>query len=148
MPLPPLNATGDLPFGVHRCPVALVLERFGTGSVRRQNIGSRLQRVLTLLHGNDHVVRVLVFGSFVTAKVDPNDVDIFLVMDDAFDLSTVHGEARLLFEHGAAQSHFGASIFWVRRSTCYPTEDEMVAGWGSKRDGTHRGIVEIEKDAS
>ena len=88
------------------------------------------------------------FGSFVTTKPEPNDVDVFLVLEDGFDLSAVTGEARLLFDHAVAQSHFGASIFWLRRSACLPTEEEMVAGWGLKRDGMHRGVIEIERDAS
>ncbi len=30
-----------------------------------------------------------------------------------FDLSEVTGEARLIFDHAAAQAHFGASVFWL-----------------------------------
>ena len=38
-------------------------------------------------------------------------MDAFLLMDDAFDASELIGEARLLFDHPAAQAHFGASVF-------------------------------------
>ena len=89
--------------------------------------------------------RVIVFGSFVSDKEAPHDIDLFLVMEDSFDLSLVTGEAKLLFEHAVAQSHFGASIFWSRRASCFPSEEEMVAGWGLKRDGTVRGLVEVER---
>jgi len=91
-----------------------------------------------------HLKRFIVFGSFVTATPEPNDVDLFLVMDDTFDLSQVTGEARLVFDHPAAQAHFGASIFWLRRLAALPNEDEAVLGWQVKRDGTRRGIVEVE----
>jgi hypothetical protein len=84
-----------------------------------------------------------VFGSFVTAKVEPNDVDVFLVMQDSFDLDQVAGEARLVFDHSVAQAHFGASVFWLRRLAALPSEDESCLGWQLKRDGTRRGIVEI-----
>jgi predicted nucleotidyltransferase len=146
--LPPLDGSGDLPSGVHRCSLAVAIDRFGNNSARRRIVGLRLERILVLLAGCSHVVRVVVFGSFVTAKIEPNDIDVFLVMDDGFDVATVIGEARLLFDHAIAQSHFGASIFWLRQSACFPTEEEMIAGWGLKRDGTHRGIIEIERDAS
>lgn len=83
------------------------------------------------------------FDGLGIAKPEPNDVDIFLVMDDAFDVSSVAGEARLVFDHLVAQSHFGASVFWTRRASCFPSESEMISGWALKRDGTARGIVEI-----
>jgi uncharacterized protein DUF6932 len=56
----------------------------------------------------------VVFGSFVTSKSAPNDVDIFLVMADTFDASRLSGDAALLFDHAVAQAHFGASMFWLR----------------------------------
>jgi hypothetical protein len=89
------------------------------------------------------VRRFIVFGSFVTAKSDPNDVDIFLLMDDGFDLTQIAGEASLLFDHPAAQAHFGASVSWLRQLAAWPSEEEAVQGWGRKRDGGLRGIVEI-----
>jgi predicted nucleotidyltransferase len=105
----------------------------------------RLRRVYELAVATRHVKRFIVFGSFVTGKPEPNDVDVFLVMDDAFDLSQVTGEARLVFDHPAAQAYFGASIFWLRRLAALPTEEEAVLSWQLKRDGTRRGIVEVEE---
>jgi len=35
-----------------------------------------------------HLARFVVFGSFVTDKAAANDVDVFLIMDDAFDGNT------------------------------------------------------------
>jgi hypothetical protein len=40
----------------------------------------------------------VIFGSFVTAKPFPNDVDIFLLVEDTFDMSQLTGEAQLLFD--------------------------------------------------
>ena len=148
MPLPSFNATGDLPPGVHRYPVGEILERFGTANAQRRLVGLRLERVLVLLAECGYVSRAIIFGSFISDKAEPNDLDLFLLMDDSFDLSAVAGEAKLLFDHATAQSHFGASVFWVRRMSCFPSEEEMIAGWALKRDGTSRGLIEIERDAS
>lgn len=148
MALPAPNADGDLPSGVHACSLREVLDRFGSSTARRRLMGMRLKRVLDLVADTGQAARVVVFGSFVSEKPEPNDVDVFLVMDDAFDLDAVTGESRLVFEHGAAQAHFGASVFWVRRSACFPSEAEMVSGWGLKRDGNIRGIVEVTKEAT
>jgi len=103
----------------------------------------RLKRVYDLASATGQMKRFIVFGSFLTAKPEPNDIDVFLVMHDTFDLSQVTGEARLIFDHPAAQAHFGASIFWLRQLAALPNEEEAVLGWQLKRDGTRRGIVEV-----
>jgi hypothetical protein len=85
----------------------------------------------------------VVFGSFVTAKPLPNDVDVFLLMEDPFDVSQLTGEARLLFEHAVAQTRFGASVFWLRRLALLDDEQTALSHWQITREGYHRGIVEI-----
>jgi hypothetical protein len=89
------------------------------------------------------LARFVVFGSFVTGKLEPNDVDIFMIMDDNFDVSRLSHESRLLFDHTAAQTHFGCSLFWVRRLAALAGEQAALEDWQIKRDGTKRGIVEI-----
>jgi len=85
----------------------------------------------------------VVFGSFITDKPEPNDIDVFLVMGDAFNADELQGEAALLFDHAAADSHFGASVFWVRRLAALGGEQATVEYWQVKRGGGQRGIVEI-----
>ena len=145
MPLPPITETGDLPQGVHRASLHEILDRFGEGTVQRKLVGMRLSRVYELAATTGQLKRFIVFGSFVSSKAEPNDVDVFLIMDDTFDLSQVTGEASLVFDHSAAQAHFGASIFWLRRLAALPTEEVAILGWQVKRDGTRRGVVEIEE---
>ena len=70
-------------------------------------------------------------------------MDVFLLMEDGFDTGQLTGESRILFDHGAAQAHFGASVFWLRRVAALGGEEQTVAGWQTKRDGTRRGIIEI-----
>jgi hypothetical protein len=132
-----------LPPGVHAASLTEVLSRFGSGSVERQTVARRLERVHAVTVSTKQVARFVVFGSFITAKPDPNDVDIFLLMEDAFDASQLSGEAELLFDHNAAQAHFGASVFWIRRVAAREGEQAAVEYWQVKRDGGQRGIVEI-----
>ena len=79
----------------------------------------------------------------MTAKPDPNDIDIFMVMDDAFNVGELEGESTILFDHLSAQSYFGASAFWVRRLAALGGEAAAVKHWQVKRDGNLRGIVEV-----
>jgi len=87
-----------------------------------------------------------VFGSFVTDKPEPNDVDVFLVMDDSFDGDTLQGESALVFDHTAADAHFGVSVFWVRRLAALGGEQSMVEYWQAKRGGGQRAIIEIVEE--
>ena len=89
------------------------------------------------------MVRFVIFGSFVTNKADPNDVDIFLLMADTFDAAHLTGDASLLFDHAAAQAHFGASVFWSRRLAAWPDEQTAIEFWQVKRGGGRKGIVEV-----
>ena len=125
-----------------------LLERFGAGTPQRRLVAIRLRRVYELAIATRSVHRAIVFGSFISTKAEPNDVDLFLVMEDTFDLYGISGEGRVVFEHPAAQAHFGASVFWLRRAACFPSEDELVTGWALKRDGTNRGIVELVMEAT
>ena len=108
----------------------------------------RLERIYRAAQATGHLARFVVFGSLVTGKPEPQDVDLFLVMADAFDASELTGDMRLLFDHGAAQAHFGASVFWVRRRATWPDERAAVEFWQVKRGGGRRGIVEIIEETA
>jgi hypothetical protein len=73
----------------------------------------------------------------------PNDVDVFLLMEDTFDVALLTGEARLLFDHTVAQTRFGASVFWLRCLAVLDDEQSTLSHWQITREGSYRGIVEI-----
>ena len=148
MALPAFNEEGDLPPGVYRATMAEVLERFGQGSIRRRAASDRLNRLFQLVASTGYLAQFVVFGSFITAKADPRDVDVIVLMEDAFDLASVTGEAALVFQHMEADAHFGASVFWTRRSGAIGGEQAMVEYWQVRREGGSRGIVEIVGDES
>jgi hypothetical protein len=146
MPLPRLTDVGSLPFGLHWASLQETISRFGVGQPQRMAVGERLERIVRLASETGHLARFIVFGSFVTNKPDPNDVDVFLVMDDSFDGETLQGELAVLFDHAAADAHFGASIFWVRRLAALGGEQSMVEYWQITRGGGKRGIIEIVEE--
>ena len=143
MALPAFNEDGDLPAGVHGATLSEVLERFGQGSIQRCAVADRLNRLYQLAASTGQLARFIVFGSFVTAKAGPNDIDIILLMEDTFDLASVTGEAALVFQHMDAHARFGASVFWTRRSGAIGGEQAMIEYWQVRREGGQRGIVEI-----
>ena len=89
--------------------------------------------------------RFLIFGSFVTNKEQPGDVDIVLVMAEAFRVEEAPRESQTLFSHAEADARFGASVFWVRRGLLLDGEmASFVDFWQTRRDGVKRGIVEVQ----
>ena len=143
---PDFNDNGDLPPGIHQATLTEVIDHFGRGTLQRRIMARRLEYIHFLAAETGHLARFIIFGSFVTAKLDPGDVDIFLLMENTFDASRLSGETALIFDHIAAQDYEGASIFWVRRLAALGGEEATVEHWQLKRDGTMRGIVEVIKN--
>ncbi len=146
--LPKFNDDRDLPPGVHRATMSDVLERFGQGAIQRRAVADRLNRIHQLAASTGQLARFVVFGSFVTAKAEPNDVDVVLPMEETFDLASVTGEAALVFQHMEADAHFGASVFWTKRSGALGGEQTMIEYWQARREGGRRALVEIVGERS
>ena len=123
-----------------------MLRHFGTSTLQRRIVARRLERIYNLAQSTERVARFIVFGSFITAKPDPHDVDIFMLMEDTFDSRLVTGEAAIIFDHVAAQNAEGASVFWIRRMAAIGGEQTALEHWQIKRDKTKRGIVEVISD--
>ena len=149
MPLPPFDEQGDLPVGVHRSTLTEVMERFGSHTLQRQLVTARLKRIYELARQTDKLQRFVIFGSYVTAKPAPNDVDIILVMQDDLTEQNYDSEVFPMLDHLRAQRELGASLFAIRPSFIFgETVDDFIAHWQIKRDLTDHGIVEVIVEAS
>ncbi|CAN5836592.1 hypothetical protein BH20ACI4_BH20ACI4_31750 [soil metagenome] len=143
MTFPEFNENGDLPVGIYKATLAEVIEHFGKGSLQRQLVAGRLAKIYRLARSTDQLSRFIIYGSFVTDKENPNDIDIFLVMNDDFEKYNYQGDVRSIFEHLESHNDLGASIFWSRRKFILGNEKLFVEDWQIKRDKTRRGIVEV-----
>jgi hypothetical protein len=104
----------------------------------------RLQHIYHLARATCKLERLILFGSYITAKPDPNDVDIILIMRDDFDVQACDEESRQLFDHARAAEAFGRSVFWIRPALLVlETLEEFIAHWQITRDQTRLGIVEV-----
>lgn len=143
MTWPEFNESGDLPSGIYSANLSQIVTHFGQQTTKRRVLAQRLERLYWLVKATGHLRRFIIFGSFVTNKPEPGDIDIFILMENSFDAGQLTGETRLAFDHFAAQNYEGASVFWLRLLAVLDSEEETVAYWQIKRDGTFRGIVEI-----
>lgn len=143
MPLPEFNTDGDLPPGVYAVTLSEALARFGQGHAQRRVVAGRLTRIYQMAVATGRLVRFVVFGSFVTAKTQPRDVDIVLIMEDGFDVTDVPEDVAVLFRHEDADAQLGASVFWTTRSGAFGGEQAMVEYWQIRREGGLRGILDV-----
>ena len=144
MPLPNLNHEGELPVGIHPATIDEVVAQFGSGTEQRMIATEHLKRIYQLVKETGHLQQLLIFGSYITSKPKPNDVDVVIIFDDDFDMAACSEDVKKLLNHQQAATEFGASVFWIRPSLLFlETLDEFIAGWQVKRDGTRRGIIEV-----
>jgi hypothetical protein len=81
--IPDCNDDGYLPAGIHRTTLEEITARFGQESeIRRAQMESL--RWLVDLARRAGVQRIVVNGSFVTDKLEPNDVDCVLLIGADF----------------------------------------------------------------
>jgi hypothetical protein len=76
-----LGTNGTLPPGVHDASMLEVEAQFG-GSIRRRMLIAALRRLVQLARRCEFVFEIYIDGSFVTAKTEPNDIDIVLGIED------------------------------------------------------------------
>src|SRR5215208_4830754 len=112
--LPEFNKHGNLPEGIHHATEQEIFTRFATTSARRQWLGECLQEVLTTAKATGKLLRLILWGSFVTAKDAPGDLDLLLIMAADFDLTQVPDPLQLLFDYPQARIRFRADVFWTK----------------------------------
>ena len=87
--IPDLDGEGVLPVGVHECTLDEIDQRFGAFNVsdKRIELVKQLRRYCEQLKKVDIASFIVVDGSFVTAKPEPGDIDILLVLRADADLA-------------------------------------------------------------
>jgi len=106
MALPDLTTDGWLPPGLHAAPMAEVKARFGGGAARQRHL-ELLRQVVTAARSYETIKRVLLWGSFVSAKPEPNDLDYSLVVSVFHHTTVVAPEHRRFFVPFDARQFYG-----------------------------------------
>ena len=88
--------------------------------------------------------RAFVWGSFVTAKTSPRDLDILLIMSDDFEVEQMSASAQAVFDSTRAKLQFESDIFWARSSIGQEVLDLWLDTYQTSRGFRKRGIVELE----
>lgn len=88
--IPAFREDGYLPVGVYRASEAEITFRFGTSNKRRRRLALRMRRWVQLCR-NIGALRLLVDGSFVTRKSEPDDLDAVVLLPKDFDEQIMQG---------------------------------------------------------
>ena len=141
--IPPLRTDGYLPEGLHLASEAEVTFRFGSATPRRRRLTLRLRRWIDLAR-RVGARRLLIDGSFVTGKPEPNDIDAVILLPHDFQRqiesvvdAALELEAMVLTRH--PEEIFAAEDDddwrdWVEFFSCT-----------REPDGRRKGLVEIEQ---
>jgi hypothetical protein len=142
--LPELTSLGELPVGVHLAGWQEFQERFCKSSSRREWLASHLRTLLDLPSTNGKLRRAFIWGSFVTAKPAPNDLDILLIMEEDFEVEGLPTAARDVFDSVRAKLLFESDVFWARSSIGNAALNLWLDTYQISRTYRKRGIVELE----
>jgi hypothetical protein len=107
-------------------------------------LSGRLRTILKLAATGGRLRRVFVWGSFVTAKPAPRDLDILLIMNDDFEVDQMSAPAKAIFDCTRAKLLFESDIFWARASIGQEALDLWLQTYQTSRSFRKRGIVELE----
>jgi predicted nucleotidyltransferase len=144
MVLPELTAEGELPPGVHVADWQEFQSRFCVSSPRRKWLSGRFRTLVELAATSGKLRRVFVWGSFVTAKAAPKDIDILLIMGEDFEVERIAAQAQAVFDSVRAKLLFESDVFWARASIGDEVLDLWLDTYQISRSFRKRGIVELE----
>ena len=139
--IPAFRPDGYLPEGIHKCTEADLRPRFGSQNRRRRRLAVRIGNWLKLGKAV-HARRLLIDGSFVTAKEEPDDVHAVILLPSDFKRQVDQGiEAALELEQ----------MFLTRQpEEIFAAEDETDFGSWCEffsrtrgTDGRRKGLLEI-----
>ena len=84
------------------------------------------------------------WGSFVTARPDPRDLDILLSMNEDFEVERIVPPAREIFDSTRAKLRFESDVFWARASIGEEVLQTWLETYQTSRAFRKRSIVELE----
>jgi uncharacterized protein DUF6932 len=120
MPIPPLDSSGVLPVGLHDCTLTEIKSRFGSfeGSDRRPHLFAKFESFVAEARSSQIVRSLIIDGSFVTAKLAPNDIDLIVVVVRDHDLTMdLRPVAYNIVSKIRVRNRFGFDIITVREET-------------------------------
>jgi len=142
--IPEFTEQGFLPPGIHQATRDEFKERFTLfqRSDRRLRLFEQLNQLLDQAAQAGIVKRMLIAGSFVTAKAEPNDFDCIVVLDPSIVGRSLRPFEYNLVSRKMARRLFGGDVMPALDDS--PALQQYLQFFQTARDGQVIGIVEIQ----
>jgi len=118
--------------------------QYGANTPRRQFLFSQARTVISLLHATGQLKRVFGYGSFVSEKPNPNDIDFFVVMEAGFTTAHLKGKMAEVFQNETCRIRYGVDLFWVTEAIGEAYSEDMLDVFSRDRQQNSQPIVEIK----
>ena len=146
MPIPELDIDGHLPPGLHDCDLDEIGFRFGVDHLgsRRSDLFSKLVEFVGELRSTTFAsAQLLIDGSFVTGKPQPNDIDLILILPLRHDFaSELRPFEYNLVSRRRVTKRYGFDLLLAREGSAelqeYVAFFEQIRGDRSRRKGLLR----------
>ena len=142
--IPPLNGQGILPPGQHSCDWTELITRYSTRG-RRQKLTTGLLTGLQMLK-QAGCRTAYIDGSFVTAKLLPNDVDVAYEAGEV-ELLRLRQLDPVFFDFGSQrfqQRKKYSAEFFLADTPCDPHGRTFLDFFQEDRDGSPKGILVLD----
>ena len=140
--IPEFQKDGNIPKGLYKATLQEVREVFGTGSAKRKLLIGNLENIIELAKSTGKLERVIIWGSFISNKDFPQDINLLLIMRGDFDLDANPPEVKRVFDYVQGRIVFNADIFWTKSSIGEEAIGLWIETYQMTRDFESRGIVE------
>lgn len=142
--LPRLNENGYLPEGVWDCSLEELRAAFGVfrRSDQRSKLFSKLEEFIKEIGKTRWVKEIIVDGSFVTGKSEPNDIDVIIGLDSGFeDAEISFWESRLLNKKFLSKK-YGFDVF-IEIVASKDFEEKLDFFQQIKQSETRKGVARL-----
>jgi hypothetical protein len=131
--LPPFDDRGNLPSGIHSCDTDELVTRFGSGSPEREIETQELLDFIAWARTSG-IHRLIINGSYVTAKSAPNDVDIVILPGPNYPRDEPP------FDEQGSRWPFLQILIAVDEADL---EEWSLQDFGTDRIGNYKGVIEV-----
>lgn len=137
--IPDFNSDGNLPPGVYTVTIEEVIERFQGKNLRRKQLTRNLDQFCSFIR--EHSDEVYLFGTYITSKPAPRDVDLLIVFPKTFDWSGPDAGTLLHFQNIRYRLHLNICRHNERGDRRYTL---TIAGLTKDDPPKKKGFIKLE----
>ena len=119
-------------------------KRFGRATPRRQFLFGRLQALVNHLLSTGSVRHLFLFGSFVSGKTSPNDIDLLVIMEASFTTTHISGRTLEVFQYDVCRIRYHADVFWVTEAIGNDRITDLLDVFSRDRVKQQQPIIEVK----